>query len=86
MDFLREMNDERNEILKKIKLSKNHVDIELKTDFVTLPKEMCVCCYDNGTVMISYQSKLNECARFILNEKGLYKSVNNFFEYLMSIK
>lgn len=74
---------ERNEILKKIKLSKNHVDVELKTDFVTLPKEMCVCCYDNGTVMISYQSKLNECARFILNEKGLYKSVNNFFEYLI---
>lgn len=75
--------EERSEVLKKIKNIENHVDVELETSFIALPKEMFLGCYDNGTVLISYRSKLNECARLILNEKGLYRSVNNFFEYLM---
>lgn len=73
---------ERKLILEKIKRCKNHIDVELKTDFISLPEEMVLCCYDNGNVVISYKSKLHECARLILNERGLYKSMLNFFEYL----
>jgi len=75
---------ERKEVLQRIRKSKNHVDVELTSDFITLPKDIFIGCYDTGSVIISYKSKLNENSRFIINERGLYKSLYNFFEYMMN--
>ncbi|MBE6842357.1 MAG: hypothetical protein E7510_05955 [Ruminococcus sp.] len=67
-------------MLKKAKENKVQSNIEINDKFINVPLPLSIVCYDTAVVLISYRN--NEGTRLLLNERSLYKSTINFFNYI----